>query len=94
MTQLNFTLERDFFTGLLKKDREEAFGELMENLLNQFLLAESAEVLQADPYARSEERTDYRNGFRERGICSEDPSVSLPLRPYRAQGDHRPIMLT
>ena len=38
MTQLNFTLERDFFTGLFKKDREQAFGELMENLLNQFLL--------------------------------------------------------
>ena len=53
MTQLNFTLERDFFTRLLKKDREEAFGELMENLLNQFLLAESAEVLQADPSVRN-----------------------------------------
>ena len=77
MTQLNFTLERDFFTGLFKKDREEAFGELMENLLNQFLLAESEEVLRAAPYDRSSERTDYRNGFRDREFVCRIGKLTL-----------------
>lgn len=56
MTQLNFTLEKDFFIGLFSKGREEAFGELMECILNQFLLAESAEKLGAAEYERSDER--------------------------------------
>lgn len=88
MTQLNFTLERDFFTGLFKKDREEAFGELMENLLNQFLLAESAEVLQAAPYDRSSERTDYRNGFREREIVCRIGKLTLRVPRHRNEPFH------
>ena len=88
MTQLNFTLDRDFFTGLFKKDHEQAFGELMQNLLNQFLLAESAEVLQADPYARSEERTDYRNGFREREIVCRIGKLTLKVPRHRNEPFH------
>lgn len=88
MTQLNFTLERDFFTGLFKKDREEAFGELMESLLNQFLIAESAEVLQADPYDRSEERTDYRNGFRDRELVCRIGKLTLRVPRHRNEPFH------
>lgn len=88
MTQLNLTLERDFFTGLFKKDREEAFGELMENLLNQFLLAESEEVLQAAPYDRSEERTDYQNGFREREIVCRIGKLTLRVPRHRNEPFH------
>lgn len=88
MTQLNFTLERDFFTGLFKKDREEAFGELMENLLNQFLLAESEEVLQAAPYDRSTDRTDYRNGFRDREIICRIGKLTLRVPRHRNEPFH------
>lgn len=88
MTQLNFTLERDFFTGLFKKDREEAFGELMENLLNQFLLAESEEVLQAAPYDRSTDRTDYRNGFRDREIVCRIGKLTLRVPRHRNEPFH------
>ena len=88
MTQLNFTLERDFFTGLFKKDREEAFGELMENLLNQFLIAESEEVLQAAPYDRCSERTDYRNGFRDREIVCRIGKLTLRDPRHRNEPFH------
>lgn len=92
MTQLNFTLDKDFFTGLFKKNREEAFGELMECLLNQFLLAESAEVLNADPYGRSEERTDYRNGYRERELTCRIGKLTLRVPRHRNEPFHSSLL--
>lgn len=88
MAQLNFTLEKDFFVGLFKKDREEAFGELMERLLNQFLLAESAEVLGAEPYERDENRSDYRNGFRDRELTCRVGKLTLRVPRHRNEPFH------
>ena len=54
MAQLHFTLDHDFFVGLFSETKDEAFGKLMEALLNQVLQAESAEQLGAENYERSE----------------------------------------
>ena len=62
MAQLHFTLDSDFFVGLFSETKDEAFGKLMEALLNQVLQAESTEQLGANNYERSQERSDYRNG--------------------------------
>ena len=43
MAQLHFTLDSDFFVGLFSETKDEAFGKLMEALLNQVLQAESTE---------------------------------------------------
>ena len=64
MAQLHFTLDSDFFVGLFSETKDEAFGKLMEALLNQVLQAESTEQLGANNYERSQERSDYRNGTR------------------------------
>ena len=64
MAQLHFTLDSDFFVGLFSETKDEAFGKLMEALLNQVLQAESTEQLGASNYERSQERSDYRNGVR------------------------------
>ena len=61
MAQLHFTLDSDFFVGLFSETKDEAFGKLMEALLNQVLQAESTEQC-ANNYERSQERSDYRNG--------------------------------
>ena len=53
MAQLNFTLDYDFFIGLFSESKDEAFGKLMEAILNQVLKAESAEQLGAENYERS-----------------------------------------
>lgn len=37
MAQLHFTLDSDFFVGLFSETKDEAFGKLMEALLNQVL---------------------------------------------------------
>ncbi len=64
MAQLHFTLDYDFFVGLFSETKDEAFGKLMESILNQVLLAESTEQLGAENYERSGDRSDYRNGTR------------------------------
>ena len=52
MAQLHFTLDSDFFVGLFSETKDEAFGKLMEALLNQVLQAESTEQLGASNYER------------------------------------------
>ena len=58
MAQLNFTLDYDFLVGLFSESKDEAFGKLMEALLNQILKAESAVQLGAEDYERTAQRND------------------------------------
>lgn len=92
MTQLNFTLEKDFFIGLFTKGKEDAFGELMECMLNQFIQAESAEKLKAEDYERSSERTDYRNGTRERTITTRIGRITLKIPRHRNEPFHTTLV--
>ena len=48
MAQLHFTLDSEIFTGLFSKTKDEAFGILMETILNTVLEAESTEQLGAE----------------------------------------------
>lgn len=83
MAQLNFTLDYDFFIGLFSESKEEAFGKLMEALLNQVLRAESAEQLGAENYERSEDRSDYRNGTRPRSLTTRIGKIELQVPRHR-----------
>ncbi|MBP3758587.1 MAG: IS256 family transposase [Firmicutes bacterium] len=83
MAQLHFTLESDFFVGLFSESKDEAFGKLMEALLNQVLLAESKEQLGAENYERSADRTDYRNGSRTRTLTTRIGKIDLKVPRHR-----------
>lgn len=83
MEQLHFTLNKDFFVGLFKNRREDAFAKLMEEILNQVLLAESEAVIGAQAYERCGQRTDYRNGFRERGLNVRIGKLTLQVPRHR-----------
>ena len=83
MAQINFTLDHDFFIGLFKENRDEAFGKLMEAMLNQVLKAESNEQLGAENYERSDDRQDYRNGSRERGLTTRIGKLILEVPRHR-----------
>ena len=83
MAQLHFTLDHDFFVGLFSETKDEAFGKLMEALLNQVLQAESAEQLGAENYERSEERSDYRNGTRTRSLTTRIGKIELKVPRHR-----------
>lgn len=83
MAQLHFTLDYDFFVGLFSETKDEAFGKLMENILNQVLLAESTEQLGAENYERSGKRSDYRNGTRERSLTTRIGKIELKVPRHR-----------
>ena len=83
MAQLHFTLDHDFFVGLFSETKDEAFGKLMEALLNQVLLAESSEQLGAENYERTSERSDYRNGTRTRSLNTRIGKIELQVPRHR-----------
>ena len=83
MEQLQFTLEKEFFVGLFKENKENAFAQLMEKILNQVLVAESDAVIGAEPYERCEGRMDSRNGFRERSLNLRIGKLTLKVPRHR-----------
>ena len=85
MAQLNITLNQDEILQLMKGDREGAFAALLQNSLNAVLKAESAEQLHAESYERTEERTGYRNGTRERVLNTRIGSITLDVPKHRGE---------
>lgn len=83
MAQINFTLELGEILELLVNNRDEAFRLLFQKGLNSVLKAESTDQLQANPYERSEERTDRRNGFRDRELKTRIGKITLAVPRHR-----------
>lgn len=88
MAQVNLTLNHEELVALLGGNREEAFKKLVEKILNEALLAESAEQLYADPYERNSDRTDYRNGTRERELTTKIGKIVLEVPRHRNSPFH------
>ena len=85
MAQINITLNQEEILGLLSDNRGEAFRNLLESSLNSILKAESSEQLQAEPYERTDERTDNRNGYRDRSFTTRIGRVTLHVPRHRNQ---------
>ena len=85
MARLNITLDQDEMLALLANNSGEAFRTLLEKALNQILLAESEEQLKAAPYERTEDRTDSRNGFRDREYTTRIGTLTMHVPRHRNQ---------
>jgi len=84
MAQINLTLNTELLHGLFSKNgKDDAFAKLLSAILNQVLEAQSAEQLGANPYERTEERTAYRNGFRERDLTTRVGTITLRIPRHR-----------
>lgn len=83
MAQINITLNQEEILQLLSKDHDQAFRELLRSSLNSILMAESTAQLKAEPYERSEERTDSRNGTRERDLKTRIGRITLTVPRHR-----------
>ena len=83
MAQLNITLNQEEILQLLTENRGEAFRKMLQEAMNAILLAESTEQLNAEPYARAEGRTDYRNGSRERELVTRVGKIVLKVPRHR-----------
>ena len=85
MAQLNITLNQEEILLLLSGNRDDAFKELLQESLNSILKAESEEQLGAEPYERSENRRDVRNGSRERQLMTRVGTLTLNVPRHRNQ---------
>ncbi|WP_296973497.1 transposase, partial [uncultured Dialister sp.] len=83
MAQINITLNQEEFLALMSCDCNEFFRTFMEKGLNQALKCQSDQQLQAKPYERSDERTDYRNGYRERDLVTRVGTITLRVPRHR-----------
>lgn len=84
MAQFNITLTTELLHGLFTTDgRDEAFSKLLEEILNQVLLAQSTEQIGAERYERSDNRTCYRNGFRDRQLTTRIGTITLQVPRLR-----------
>lgn len=83
MAQLNITLNQEEIQAFLLEDQGEAFKKILQASLNKILQAESAEQLKAEPYERSAERTDSRNGSRDRDLNTRVGRITLQVPRHR-----------
>jgi transposase-like protein len=83
MAQLNITLNQEEILQLLLEDRGDAFKSILQTSLNKILQVESSEQLKAAPYERSEDRTDSRNGTRERELNTRIGRIVLHVPRHR-----------
>lgn len=89
MAQVNITLNQDEMLQLLSSNCvSDTFRELLRAALNQFIQAESTEQLGAEPYERTEERTDSRNGSRERPLVTRIGTIVLSVPRHRNEPFH------
>jgi len=84
MAQFNITITEELLHGLfLSNGRDEAFSKLLEEIFNQVLLSQSTEQIGAQPYERTEDRTAYRNGFRDRQLTTRVGTLTLRVPRHR-----------
>ena len=85
MAQLNITLNQEEILQLLKNNTGDVFKNLLQESLNSVLKAESSSQLHAEPYERTEDRTDSRNGYRERQLNTRIGTITLRVPRHRDQ---------
>ena len=83
MAQLNIILNQEEIQSLLLNDCGDAFKKILEASLNKIMEVESAEQLKAAPYERSTERTDSRNGSRDRELNTRLGRITLHVPRHR-----------
>jgi putative transposase len=83
MAHLNITLDEQTLKELMLGDRDEAVAKLLEAVFNAVLCAEATEQLGAESYERSEDRTTYRNGYRERQLTTRVGTLTLAIPKFR-----------
>jgi len=84
MAQYNITIDSEILHYLfLKGVKDEGMTKLLESVLNQVLQAQAAEQIKAEPYERTEEREDYRNGYYKRRLETRVGNIVLQIPRFR-----------
>ena len=82
MANIDVTLNPELLPNLLS-DSGEGMKKLVESVLNQVLEAQMLDHLGADRHERSNDRTGYRNGYRERQLTTRVGTLILRVPQTR-----------
>lgn len=88
MAQVNLTLSEQEVLQVITGNRDEALKFLLERILNELMQAESQEQLGASRSERTDSRTDYRNGTRERDLNTRIGKITLKVPRHRNEPFH------
>lgn len=88
MAQVNLTLSEEEVLQVMTGDRESAIKFLLERILNELMKAESEEQLGAAKHERTDDRSDYRNGTRERELNTRIGKLTLKVPRHRNEPFH------
>jgi len=84
MAQYNITIDSEILHHLfLNGAKDEGMAKLLESVLNQILQAQATEQIKAEPYERTEERQDYRNGYYQRNLVTRVGTLTLKVPRLR-----------
>jgi len=86
MATYNITLDEEMARELfLSSYSEGAMKELLTQVLNQILDARATDLCGAELYEQSDERVDYRNGYRDRSFMTRFGKIELAVPRLRGQ---------
>ena len=83
MAQVNIILSEEEVLQVLTGNRDDALKFLLTRVINEIMKAESEEQLGASKHERTEGRTDYRNGYRERELTTRIGTITLQVPRHR-----------
>lgn len=83
MAQVHLTLTDEILKDLMLGNRESGVAKLLEKVFDAVLAAQASEQLNAQPYERTDGRTTYRNGTRERTLTTRVGTLILHVPKFR-----------
>src|SRR5690625_2339073 len=84
VTQINFTL--DFLKlkeGLVQSDLNDLVKSAMVLILNEYMEKERDDYMKNQPYDRTDDRHDYRNGYYKRNYVLNNGKIKPNVTPNR-----------
>ena len=85
-------LDRSALLGILAKQSDDVLQELMGTIAQAAIDAQFAEFIGAEPYERSVERHDRRNGIRERTVDTRMGSIDIRIPRARETNFVPPLL--
>lgn len=82
MTQIKLNVDDEVLHGLFTQN-DHGVATLLEKVINLVLKAQATEQLQAEPYERSEERRDQRNGTYPHQLTTRVGTLTLRVPRFR-----------
>lgn len=84
MAQIQVEISTDLLQGIFSKNgRESGLERLLEVVMNQVLDYQAEKQIGAQPYERTKNRKDYRNGFRPKKLKTRIGTLELSLPRFR-----------